>query len=124
MRVGNLQVMRIDEAGSATQHLDAIPRKLREGHVNLRLDHLVNAERQIGDSDLFLYAITYAIDALVLIAGEVHHGFAHRLAGNGARVNAGAANHLALLDERYSLAELRALNGRTLSCRAGTDNDQ
>src|ERR1700682_5673993 len=98
MRVGNLQVMRIDETGSAAQHVDAISRELCDGYINLSLDHLVYAEGKIGDGYLFFHTIADAVDALVLIAGEVHYGFAHRLAGNGTGIDAGAAHHFALLD--------------------------
>ena len=97
--------------------------KLRLGDVDFGLDHLVDAEAQVRHGDLFLDVIVDAVDALVLEAGEVQHGFAHGLAGNGAGVDAGAADDFALLDHRHAAAALGALNGRTLSGRAGADDD-
>ena len=79
-------------------HIDAVARKLRLRDVDFGLDHLVDAEAEVRHGDLFLDVIVDAVDALVLEAGKMQHGFAHGLAGDGAGVDAGAADDLALLD--------------------------
>ena len=62
------------------------------GDVDLGLDHVLHAERQIRHRDLFLHAVVDAVDVLVVVAGKMQHRFAHGLAGNGAGVDADAAH--------------------------------
>src|SRR5262249_40365550 len=81
-------------------------------------------KRQVRHGDLFLDAIVDAIDALVMIARKMQHGFAKRLAGNRSRVDAHASDDIAPLDNSYTFAHLRALNGGALSGRTRTDHDQ
>jgi hypothetical protein len=92
-------VRRVNEAGGTDQHLDVVTRELRLGHVDLGLDHVLDAEGQIGHCDALFHAVVHAVDGLVVVAGEVQHGFAHGLGGDGAGVDAGAAHHLAHLHQ-------------------------
>ena len=64
------------------------------GDVDFGLDHVLDAEGQIRHGDLFFHAVVDAVDALVVVAGKMQHGFAHGLAGNGAGVDADAADAL------------------------------
>ena len=88
------------------------------------LDHLVDAEAQVRHGDLFLDVVVDAVDALVFEAGEMQHGLAHGLAGDGAGVDADPADDFALLDEDDAAAAFRALNGRALAGGAGADDDE
>ena len=80
--------------------------KLRLRHIHFGLDHMLHAERQIAHGDLLLHAIVDAVDVLVIEAGQVENRFPHGLAGNGARVDADAANYFAAFDECYVLSSL------------------
>ena len=122
-RVFDAHVGGVEETGAPGDDLDAVARQLGLGDVDFGLDDLLDAEGQVRHGDLFLDVIVDAVDALVLEAGEVHDGFAHGLAGNGAGVDAGAADDFALFDHRHAAAALGALNGRTLSGRPGADDD-
>ena len=116
--------MWIDEAGFGREHGDAVAEQLRLRDVELVLDHLLDPERQVRHGDLLLHAVVDAVDALVLEAGQVQHGLAHRLARDGARVDAGAADRFAALDERDTLAELGGLDRGALARRAGPDDEK
>ena len=79
-------------------HFDAIARKLGLGDVGFSLDDVLDAEAQVPHGDLFLHAVADAIDALILEPGEVQHGLAHGLAGDGAGIDAGTADHFTPFD--------------------------
>ena len=113
----------VQETGAPGDYFHAIARQLRLGDVDFGLDHLVDAEPEVRHGDLFLDVVIGAVDALVLEPGEVHHGLPHGLAGNGAGVDAGAADDFALLDHRHAPAALGALDGRALAGRSGPDDD-
>ncbi len=115
---------RVFEAGDADQHLDVVARELRFGDVDLGLDDVLHAEGEVRHGDAFLHPVVHAVDGLVVVAGEVQHGLAHGLRGDGAGVDAGAADHLAHLDQRDLLAQLGAIDGGALACGAGADDDQ
>ncbi len=123
-RVLDADVGGVEEAGAAVDHFDAVARQLRLGDIDFGLDHLVDAEAQVGHGDLFLDVVIDAVDALKLEAGEMQHGFAHGLAGDGAGVDAGAADDFALLDDDHAAAALGALNGGALPGGAGADHDE
>ena len=106
VQAGHADRVRIDEAGHAEQHLDVVARKLRHGDVDLGLDHVLHAEGQIRHGDLFFHAVVDAVDVLVVVAGKVQHRFAHGLAGNGAGVDADAADALAPFDQSHALARI------------------
>ena len=102
----------------AADQLDIVARQLRLDDVHFGLDHMLDAECQVGHRDLFFDAIVDAVDVLVVIAGKMEHGFAEGLAGNCAGVDTHPAHHFTALDQSDALAHLRALNGRALSGRA------
>ena len=108
----------------AVDHVDAVAGELRLRDVDFGLDHVLHAEGEVRHGDLFLDPVVDAVDALVAVAGEVQHGFAHGLAGDGAGVDAGAADDLALLDDGHALAVLGALDGRPLAGRPRADHDE
>jgi len=83
------------EACNASQNLDAVTRKLRLRHVNLRLDHMLDPEGQVRHGDLFFDAVAYAVNILVIVAGEMQNGFTHRFARNCPGIDANAADYFA-----------------------------
>jgi hypothetical protein len=122
--VGDLDVGGVFKAGHADQHLDVVARELGLGDVNLGLDDVLNAEGEVRHGDAFLHAVVHAVDGLVVVAGEVEHGLAHGLGGDGSGVDAGAADDLARLDERDALAHLGGEDGGALAGGAGSDHDE
>ena len=124
LRALHAHLVRIDEPGNAVHHVDAVARQLRFGHVHLGLDHRLHAEGQVRHGDLFLHPVVHAIDGAVVVAGQVQHRLAHGLGGNGAGVDAHAANHLPGLDHSHAFAHLGRGHGGSLPRRPGTDNDE
>jgi hypothetical protein len=124
LAVGHLDVGGVLKAGHADQHLDVVARELGLGDVDLGLDDVLHAEGQVGHRDALLHPVVHAVDGLVVVAGEVQHGLAHGLGGDGAGVDAGAADDLAHLDQGDLLAQLGTVDGGALPCRAGADHDE
>ena len=122
--VGHPDRVRIDKARDPANEFDVVARQLRLDDIHFGLDHVLDAESQIRHGDLFFDAIVHAIDVLVVIAGQMQHGLAKGLAGNGAGVDADAAHHFATLHQSHAFAHFRALDGRALPRRTGADDDQ
>src|ERR1700728_1584107 len=115
-----MDVMIVCETGHAADDFDAVAGKLGLGDIDLSLDDVLDAEGKIGHGDLFLHAVIHAVDGAVVVAGEMQDGFAHRFAGDGAGVDADAADDAAHLNERYVLAPLDRGNSGALTGRART----
>jgi hypothetical protein len=98
--------------------------QLRLGDVDLGLDDVLNAEGQIGHRDALFHAVIHAVYGFVVVAGEVQHGLAHGLRGDGAGVDTRPADDLAHFHEGHFLSELRPVNSGALPCRSGADDDQ
>ena len=69
------------------------------------------------------HPIVHPVDGLVVIAGEVQHGLAHGLGGDGSGVDTGTTDDLAHFNQRDLLAQLGGIDGGTLSCGARADDD-
>ncbi len=54
----------------------------------------------------------------------MEHRFTHRLAGNRAGIDAGAAQHFTPLDQRNAFIRFGGLNGSSLPGRTRADNNQ
>src|SRR5579883_1370456 len=120
----HLQRMRVNEFGRAADQLNVVARQLALDDIDLSLDHVLDAQRQVGHRDLVLNAVVYAVDILVVVAGEVKDSFAEGFAGDGAGIDADAAQNFAALDDGDALAHFGALNRRALPSRAGSNYDQ
>ena len=124
LRAFHVHLVRIDEAGNAMDHVDAVARELRLGHVHFGLDHRLDAEGQVGHGDLFLHPVVDAVDRAVVVAGEVQHRLAHGLGGDGAGVDADAADHRAGLHNGHPLVHLGCGHGGSLPGGPGANDDQ
>src|SRR5258708_21922416 len=111
----NLDSVRIYELRNAVDHFDVVARQLRLDHIDFGLDHVLDPERQVLHRDLFLDPVINTVDVLVVVAGEMQHGFADSFAGNSAGVDADAPHHFAPLDQANSFTRLSALDGRALT---------
>ena len=108
----------------AVDNVDAVAGELRFGDIDFGLDYGLDAKGEVGHGDLFLHAVVHAVDGAVVVAGEVEHGLAHGLGGNGAGVDADAADHGARFDHGYALLHFGGGHGSALSGRPGADDDQ
>ena len=124
LRALDADLIGIDEAGDAVDDVDAVARELGLGDVDLGLDDGLDAEGEVGHGDFFLDPVVHAVDRLVVVAGEVHDGFAHGFGGDGAGVDADAADDGAGLDDGDALLHLGGGHGGTLAGRPGSDDDQ
>ena len=121
--VGHFHMGGVFKAGHPREHIDAIARKLRLGHVNLGLDHVLNAEGKIRHRDLFLHPVIHAVNGTVVVAGEMHHGFTHRLAGDSAGIDRNPTDGSHALNHSGPLAQLISVDSGALPRGAGTDDE-
>jgi hypothetical protein len=71
-----------------------------------------------------LITVIAPVEGALAEAAEIEHRLAQRLAGNGAAMNANAAEFPLLLDDGRFLAEFRGADGALLSCRSASKYDQ
>ena len=117
------QGVRIDEAPGPFQQGDVVADQLVPDHVDLPADDVRGPAAEVLDGDVLLHPVALAVDAALAEPGEVQHGFAERLRGDGSGHHADPA-HLASLDDGRSPAELRRLDGGLLSRRSATDHQE
>ena len=121
--IGHLHVVGVFEAGDARQYIDAIARELRLGDIDLGLDHVLDAEGKVRHRDLFLDLVVHAIDGTVVVAGEMQHGFAHCLAGDGAGIYRNPAHVSVPFHHGCPLAQLIGIDSGALPRGAGTNDE-
>ena len=107
----------------ALDHRHVVPQQLVADDVALALDHLAHAQRDVVDRDLVLQAVALAVDRALVEPGQVEDRLANRLRRDRAGVHAGAADRGVPLDQRDLATELRRLDGRLLTRRPRTDDD-
>src|SRR6478609_7482280 len=115
--------MWIDETGRAADHVDAVAGHLILDDGDLVRDHVVGAEGEVLDRDVGFHTIAGAVEIALSEAGQVEDGLAQGFAGNGAGMDANAADHLLPLDDANVFSELGGLNRRLLTGRPRA-NDQ
>ena len=69
-RIGHADSVRVEKTGAAGEHSDVVPRELRESDVYFGLDHVLDAEGQIGHRDLVLDPI---VDHLLFAVRTNYH---------------------------------------------------
>ena len=116
--------MGVNETGDAVDDFDVIAGELGLGDVDLGLDDGLDAEGEVGHGDFFLHLVVHAIEGAVVVAGEVHDGFAHGFGGDGAGIDADAADDGAGLDDGDALLHFGSGDGGALPGGSGTNNDE
>src|SRR5262245_47432272 len=101
--------MGVQKAGGSGQYIDFVANQLGPGDIRFGLDYMLDPESQVRNRDLFLDPIVDSVDVLIVVAGQMKYRLPHRLAGNGARVDAGPAEFIAFLNNRDALPALRSL---------------
>src|SRR5207253_181549 len=87
-------------------------------------DHLMGPLIEVRDRDVGLHPIARPVHLPKAHPGQVDNGLAQRLRRDRPRVDTDSADHVAPLDHRDALAQLRALNRGLLTGWAGADDDQ
>ena len=120
----NANLMGISEAGHAMHYVNAVAGELSLGHIHFGLDDGLDAEGQVSHGDLFLDAVVHAVEGAVVVAGEMEDGLAHCLGGDGAGVDADAADDGAGFDHGHALFHLGSSYRSTLAGGSGTNDDE
>ena len=121
--LGDLDGVRIEEAGLAARGLHAVAGELVLQHLDLVVERLVQARHQVGGADVLLHPVGAAVEAALAPAGEVEHGLAQRLGRDGAGVDGDPADAAALLDDQNGPADLGGLHGGAAPGGAAADDN-
>src|SRR5690606_38115041 len=82
------------------------------------------AVHEVADGQAFAQRVVYAVQPSLAQAGEVERGLAQRFGGDGAGVDAGAAEVGGGLDQRHALAVVGGLGGALLAGWARANHDE
>jgi hypothetical protein len=91
---------------------------------DLVLERLVQADHEVAGLDVPSHPVGQAVEAALPPAGQVEHGLAQRLGGDGAGVHGHAADAPPLRGHQDRPAQLRRLHRRPPPGRAVADDDQ
>src|SRR3954447_196345 len=75
-----------------------VPGELSLRNVNLSLNNVLYPEGKISHRDLFFNSITYAINVLVIVAGQMQDSLPHRLTRDGSSIDTSPADNLPSLN--------------------------
>jgi len=92
------QGVRVDEAGAAVEHRDAVAQELVADHLALRLDDVPRAQRDVVHGDGLLEAVALAVDRALVEPGQIEDRLPDRLRGDRPGVHARAAQRDVTLD--------------------------
>ena len=104
--------------------LDTVAGELVLEHIDLVVEGHVQAHHQVVGGDVLLHAVGAAVEAALAPAGQVEHGLAEGLRGDGAGVDRDATDAAALLDHEDGAAELCRLDGGAAAGGAAADDDE
>ncbi len=124
LRAFDVHFVRVDKAGDAVEHINAVARELRFGDVDFSFYDGLNAEGQVGHGDFFFDPVVDAVDGAVVVAGEVEDGLAHGFGGDGSGVDADAADDGAGFDNGHALVHLGCGHSGALASGPGANDDQ
>ncbi len=122
-RAGDLDRMGVLEPRRPVHDLHAVAGELVLQDVDFVVQGLVQAGQQVLGAQVLLHPIGAAIEAALAPAGQVQHGLAQGLGGDGAGVHRDAAHAAALVDHQHGPAELGRLHGRAPTRRPAADDD-
>src|SRR3569833_1911406 len=96
----------INKRGMPIEYCHAVARHLAANHVHFGANHLLSAIEQVLDRDVMLADVAVAVNLALTQASQMKHCFADRFGGNGAGVNADAANLIDPFDQSDAPAKL------------------
>jgi hypothetical protein len=120
----DLDAVRVEETPGANGGLHRVAGELVLQHVDLVVERHVQARHQVLGADILLHPIGTAVEAALAPAGQVEHGLAQRLRGDGTGVHRDAADAAAPLDHQDRAAELRRLDRGASAGRPAADDDE
>ena len=112
-----------DETAVAADDFDAVAAQLIFKNVHFPLQRHVEPPHQILGGDVLLDPVGAAVETAFTPAGEVEHGLAHGLAGDGAGMHAHSADLGHAVDDGDLAPQFCRLNGGGFARRAAADDD-
>ena len=119
-----LQFFFAGETAVAAEDFHIVAHQLVFQNVHLAVQRHVQPLHQILGGDVLLDAVGAAVKTALAPAGQIQHGLAQGLAGDGAGVHAHAADFGHAVDDGDFALQFRRLNGRGFSGRAAADYHQ
>ena len=113
-----------EKARFGSDQLDVIASQLVAHHVDLMLDHPVGADQEILHRDVLLDRVGGSVEFAGAISGKLEHNLAKGFGGDGAEIDAAAADDGSSLDHSDSFVELRTLDRGALTGWPGTDHQE
>ena len=108
---------------SAGDQIDPVAHQLVAHRFGLFADDVAGSRQQVGRCDLVLDPIARAVELALVHPGQVQNRLAQRLRRDGAGIDADAAEHRPLLDDRDRFAQLGRRDRGLLAARARADDD-
>src|SRR5229473_2078346 len=115
--------MRIQKSGLPAHELDVVEREVFQDAPTFHFDDFTLVVHEIVDSEIFLERIVDTVKAALLQARKIERGFAKRLAGNGAGIDATAAHVLGAFDDGNAFAKIGGLGAALFPGRTATDHN-
>jgi len=114
----------IQELGGAAKQVDPVAAQLVAHDAGFAFYHLGDAGGQIANGDAILNDVVVSVKRAMAESGEVKNGFAQGLAGNGAAMDANAADHVVSIHHGHALAEFRGGDSAFLTRRTAANDDE
>ena len=114
--------MRVLECGLAADELDAVQLEIFQNALPLHLNHFALVVHEVVYGQILFQRVIDAVQAALLQARKVERGFAERLAGHRAAVDAASADNGSSLDDGHPLAEIGRLGARLFSGGSAADH--
>ena len=108
----------IHKRGFSRDKFDAVALELMADDIEFMLDDVVSAIQQICHRDVLLDGIRCAVEAVLTIPGKMQYRFAQGFAGDGACVDAHAADDRLAFDDCHALVEFCRLDRGALTGRS------
>ena len=116
--------MRVGQSRLAPDDLDAVAIQVALDDPALVLDDRQLTVHQEADGQVLPQGVVDAVEPALAQTREIQRRLAKGLGGEGAGVDAGAAQVRRSLDQGHPLAEVGGLGGALLPGRAGADHDE
>jgi hypothetical protein len=120
----DFECVRIDEARGAAEKFNVIAAELIFHDTDFAFGDLSDADGEISNGNAIANDVITSVKRTMAKSGEMKNRFAQSFAGNGAAMDADAAEHIEAIDDSDTLAEFCGGNGAFLSGGAAADYDE
>jgi hypothetical protein len=114
----------VQELRGAAKQVDPVAAQLVANDAGFAFHDLRHAGGQIANGDAVLDDVIVSVKRAMAESGEVKNGFAQGLAGDGAAVDANAADHVVSIHHGHALAELRGGDSAFLTRGPASNYDE